>query len=188
MQALLQALMHSTTSMKNKPRLYSILLLGLVFLLASSVIGCSQSETWTTYRNPTYGYTIAYPQNWHLDTSDAPDMVFIDSPPWCLDCPVCNIAIDAYGGFSSSVDERKNIMLYSVRDVYGDFEDFEFISSHALDGKYEWVIEFTYTAIGTKCRGKAYTGETSDYRFILYFASITEDYNKCEEIVETFIP
>jgi len=44
MQALLQALMHSTTSMKNKPRLYSILLLGLVFLLASSTIGCGHSR------------------------------------------------------------------------------------------------------------------------------------------------
>lgn len=181
--------MHGTTSMKNKPRLYSILLLGLVLLLASSVIGCSQSETWTTYHNPTYGYTIDYPQNWDLDTSDALAIVSINSPTWCLDCPVCNIEIVAYEDFLS-LDERKNRILYTVRAIYGDFEDFEVISSHALDGKYEWVIEFifTYTAVDTRCRGKAYTGETSDYRFILYFTSITEDYNKCEEIAETFIP
>lgn len=176
--------MHGTTSMKNKPRLYSILLLGLVFLLASSVIGCSQSETWTTYHSPTYGYTIDYPQNWDLDTSDALDIVSINSPPWCLDCPVCNINIVGYEDFLS-IDERKNRILLSFSDTY---QDFKVISSHSLDGKYEWVIEFTFTVLGTKGRGEAYTGETSDYQFILYFASSAEDYSKCEEIIETFIP
>lgn len=170
--------------MRNKPRLCLILLVGVVFLLASSVVGCSQTETWTTYRNPTYGYTIDYPQNWDLDTSDAPDMVFIDSPLWCIDCSICNIGIIAYEG-SLSIDERKNVVLLTYSSGYPDFK---VISSHSLDGKYEWVIEFTDTLLGIKGRGKAYIGETSHYQFVVSFEGDAEDYSECEEIIETFIP
>jgi len=170
--------------MRNKPKLYSILILGLVFLLASSVIGCNQTETWTTYHNPTYGYTIDYPQSWDLDTSDAPNVVLIYSPLWCIDCPVCNIGIVAYEGFLS-IDERKNVVL----DVlYDNYKDVEVITSHGLDGKWEWVIEYTLTFEGAKGRGKAYIAETSGYPLVVFFVSNAEDWIKCDQVVETFIP
>jgi len=174
--------------MRNKPKLYLILLVGLVFLLASSVIGCSQSETqtetWTTYHSPTYGYTIDYPQNWDLDTSEAPNRVFIDSPLWCTDCPICSISILARES-SLSIDEWKNVVLLTYSS---SFPDFEVISSHSLDGKYEWVIEFTFTLADTEGIGKSYIGETSHYQFVVRFIADAGDYSKCEEIAETFIP
>jgi len=173
--------------MRNKPWYSVLLIVGLVFLLASSVIGCSQSETqtetWTTYHSPTYGYTIDYPQNFDLDTSDAPDTVFID-PPGGTDCLLCGMVIHGYEDFTS-IDDRKNAILLSLPDAWPDCE---VISSHALDGKYEWVIEFTFTLPSGKGRGKAYTGETSDYQFSFVFVGLEEDWSKCEEIAETFIP
>ena len=179
--------------MRNKPWYSVLLIVGLVFLLASSVIGCSQTETWTTYYNPTYGYTIDYPQNWDLDTSGAPIEVYIDSPLWCIDCPVCTIGIVGMGEYGKfwSTDEMQSFMLNWIPYAFGeDLEDVEIISSRGVDGKWKWITDlaFTYPDIGMRGRARVWIGETLEHQFILICISTVEDWSECEEIAETFIP
>ena len=160
--------------MRNEPRYSVLLIVGLVFLLASSVISCGQTETWTTYHNPKYGYTIDYPRDWYLDTSEAPEKVFIG-------CPSGDISISVYDT-RLPIEDRTRLFLA----VLSLQEDNKVISNHSLDDKWEWVIEYTYRFEGEQGSGKAYFGETSDYQFVLCSFG-EEGWVECEEVMETFV-
>ena len=137
------------------------------------------STNWATYRNPTYGYTIDYPRDWDLDTSEAPEDVSIYPPTTAL----AAVTIMVFEG-SLPIDTRTGLF----QDSYlASWENSKVISSRSLEGKWQWIIEFTYTFEGVHLRGEAYFGETLDYQYDVTWEGQVGWASACKEVAETFV-
>jgi len=159
-----------------------VLLLGaILFACVASCFGaaCSKPEAnWATYHNPKYGYTIDYPRDWDLETSEAPQSISIWHPT-------------AFAVISISVVEGWlpiHTRITGFQEIFfAGLENSKVISSRSLEGKWQWAIEYTYTLQGVHLRGKAYFGETSNYIFKVGWESEIGWASKCKEVAETFV-
>ena len=126
--------------MRDKPRWYSILLIGLTLLLVTSITGCGQpnwcNEKLTPYTNYEYGYKLYFPPDASLVTGwEGRLTVFINDE-------VSIISVFIYtGSFTPSKLAESFVGEIEARNEIGEGEDTEYAPDYPQRWNYEIELD-----------------------------------------------
>jgi len=179
--------------MRNKPW-YSILLLGIVLLIASLVLGCQASPStpipptpptslsFDTYTNDMWGYTISYPNDWDVASAE-PEFTII-APPSAYTGVV---SIEARERSSLSIRDRVQIWLDVGAEKCGSFTVLE---SKEMEGMWDWYMscDCYWEENDMELHEEVYFKDTAQYsyRVGVTFEKAAYDVYPLSEIAETF--
>lgn len=149
-------------------------------------------NAWASYQNPVYAYSIEYPEDWELDDSD-PSFVMLYSEE---DYAFVRIEASEYHSLQAAV----NLFLDNV--VY-HWDDVKILSNQQSEGKWDWIIAYSYTYDHHDVHAGAYFKETTNCTLVVSYDAVIvyeeiitpgptrEDYKidstkLCQDIVDTF--
>ena len=177
--------------MRNKPKSYSILLLGRVLLLASLVLGCQAppstsipptSPSFITYSNDMWGYTISYPNDWVVDSAKPVYTVIV--PPSLY---IGLVSIEAYERSSLPIRDRVQIYLDVGAERCGSFTVLE---SKEMEGMWDWYTscDCYWEENDMEFHEEMYFKDTAQYSYVVGIVFEKADYDvyPLSEIAETF--
>jgi hypothetical protein len=86
--------------------------IGLIIFTIGILTGCENQETWLTYTNKSYGYSIEYPCGWSVsEPFQNRQMVVIKSP---AEKEIISVLINANKGLT--LDQEVNYYVYATRE------------------------------------------------------------------------
>lgn len=171
--------------MRSKGQLF--LFVGLISLLASSLIGCSGAEeTKVRYVNEQYGYSIEYPRGWVLDESD-PAAVYLSPKNEKYN----QINIHASHGepvldlLSKSQFTLLNKAWLQSRLAALGGGDLKVSVNEPTLGKWDWTVRYTFSLQGKLLRGVWVLRETSSTAYDLGIIESSE-WPEGHEVMDSF--
>lgn len=174
--------------MRNKSKWYSLLLIGLVVLLASSVLGCQAPppppvpSSFDTYTNYMWGYTISYPNDWHVNSTEPENTVI--APPFPY---IGKVTIKAEERSFLPIRDRVQIRLETGAEVW---DIFTVLESKEMEGMWDWYASYDYYEgeYDIWLHEEVFFKDTAQYsyRVSIYFEKADYDVYSLSEIARTF--
>ena len=177
--------------MANKSKWYSILLLGIVLLLASLVLGCQaspstpippSSPSFDTYTNDIWGYTISYPNDWDVDSAE-PERTKIRPPSPYLGW----VAIDAEERSVLPIRDRVQIFFDVSEETW---DSFTVLDTKEMEGMWDWYVscDYYWEEYDVELHKEIYYKDTAQYSYEVSMFSKKADYDvySFSEIADTF--
>jgi hypothetical protein len=155
--------------MRNKLKLYPILLLGLVILLVGSIVGCSKTrDTFEHYINKEFGYSIDYPKGWLLEEF-SPNEIGIKPKGDAYN----QIQIGAWNE-PSGINQVPDTMAASISKAGLELffgllgaTNINIFVNERTGGKWDWIARFTVTYKGAPLQGVFYAKDTPNNSYTL---------------------
>ena len=165
-------------------------LIGLVLLLAGSVVACETSPEpeLVNYESADFGYTVDYPQGWDLVQLSGNEIVIGPG-----DSKYNQIQISAKAGeprigllpesLIANSTEANLQQLFSRLGV----TNLNISKNEPASGKWDWVVAFTFVHEGTPLEGEMLVKETESMYFSLTVISISgTDWPEGQAVVDSF--
>jgi len=186
--------------MRNKPKWYSILLVGIVLLLASLLSSCQASSpppgtssppdtsppldtsSFDTYTNYMWGYAISYPDDWDVDSAK-PEHTMITPPSPYI------------GLVSISVRERSSLPIRDKVQIWLEVEaeycdSFTVLDSREMEGMWDWYVscDCYWEEYDMELHEEMYYKDTAQYSYVVEIGFEKADYGlyPLSEIADTF--
>lgn len=172
----------------RKFRKHIVLLLGLLILLLSMVISCSQAETTPisestliTYTNDDYGYTISYPSNWHVQVMSTNETDLLPPQPYRG-----FIGIYVVENPELPVERMADGWLIAMTTIRDDFVQ---LDSKRMQGLWDWYLAYDFmTEYGEEFHGETYFKQTDTHLYKIETAAETPRYDAYtfDKLIPTF--
>jgi len=165
-------------------------LIGLVLLLASSILACETSPQpeLVHYASEEFGYTVDYPQGWDLVQLSANEIVI--GPP---DSKYDQVQISAKPGEPRIGLLPESVIAGSIEVNLQEFfgrlgaTDLNVSKNELVSGKWDWVVAFTFVHQGTPLEGEMLIKETESMYYSLTVISISgADWPEGQAVVDSF--
>ena len=133
---------------KNKPKCYSVLLIGLALLLAISLAACGQpqpageSTSYTHYTNTKGAYSLEYPSGWQLEEINPEEIEIRPKHNWN------RVQIGAFEDIPPvSAELLGPLSEANIRSFCGakGFENVTIITNEAATGKWDWMTTYSFS-------------------------------------------
>lgn len=175
----------------NRGKCFLFLLSGLILVVIIAFVACGQREVeeadrggatstdYIHYLNEEHGYSLDYPSNWVLDSSDARSVLItpVDSPMHQ------NLTVFVWA--SESLEDSVNFALTTARQTLGDFT---LLSSEPLDDTWDWFLGGTY--IDSEFREvhyQQYLKATNNFQYtIIAFYELDSTPVEMQRIIDSF--
>ena len=172
----------------RKPKKYLLPIAGLVVLLSSLVVGCSQEEVisldqrpFLTYTNEDWGYSINYPGNWEVDAIGATETYLLAPKPYS---GFINISIVANPNLTP--EQAATGWFMAITDTYNDPS---LLANIKMETWWDWYTGYDYISrAGEEFRGEAYFKQAESNLYKINMEGereVFEDY-PFDEIISTF--
>lgn len=147
-----------------------------------TVTAAPPPPSFDTYTNYMWGYTISYPNDWDVDSSE-PECTVIASPlPY-----IGSVRITAYERSPLPIRDRVQIWL----DIGAEhWDSFTVLESKKMEGMWDWYVscDYYWGKYDIEFHEETYYKDTAQYsyRVLIYFEKADYDVYPLSEIAETF--
>jgi len=165
-------------------------LIGLVLLLAGSVVACETSPEpeLVNYESADFGYAVDYPQGWDLVQLSANEIVI--GP---LDSKYDQIQISAKPGEPRIGLLPESVMADSIEANLQEFfgrpggTNLNVSKNEPASGRWDWAVAFTFVHDGTPLEGQMLVKETQSIYYSLTIMSVSgTDWPEGQAVVDSF--
>ena len=174
----------------TKHKWYPMPLIGLVLLLASSVVACETSTEpgLVRYESEEFGYSVAYPQGWDLVQLSANEIVIGPA-----ERKYDQIQVSAKPGEPRIGLLPESVIAGSIEANLQEFfgrlgaTNLNVFKNEPVSGKWDWAVAFTFVHGGTALEGEMVVRETESIYYSLTVISVSgTDWPEGQAVVDSF--